>query len=686
MGKGQIMSGGTDGEYQVKLLLDRRRVNSEQFGLTRRIAAVAAEAAAMDAGTEKDKKLLQGTALTKRKDLIQSDMPTDPTVAAWCADLTEDLSGIVGTVEVPGERGTVLIQPGYDGNAAYDSDRDGVLQPSMGGTAESVYFNWALRPGWQKWMPTYRFGVITAISGDTCDLRLYNAQSSDQGLNLNQSTTLSSVAIEYMSCNGEAFSKGDHVLVKFEGQNWSNPKVIGFKDNPQPCSTTFYIRLTIDSKTLYYGGQKISVTYTKEDTSEATTAQKSIHGGGASPDSQKHYLAGPFELIDWDSGNVYINLQRARDTGAMSSVPSQDDDVTPIAGCGGGPYYTKRYRGINKMFDYFVEDLSSPEYRVFTYTGTWTVVAGLEAPYTRQVYDCELGYALEPDEDLTWTLHHQRIGLTSDAGAPDSDYSYDTLKYRRLTQIKKLILAAQVLSGASSETVYNWDLAEYETADVWELNIDFALKQAHYLWWHDNPNDTPNPYVTCYPYNCSGFGTNGWFPAASETWRYKFEIWDNDIETYDTPTDGDGTISHPYMTFNLNGYIDGFNLVGSAGDKSCFLYWSGGWVFDQYPGADEGCFQESIYRLGIGYEDWTPLVNLSTGTPPILVVASEENHTPTQALSFNGNLERTGRKERHNYLLPAPDCSPSADPECVDVDDEEIPQLCEMVSALDYWY
>jgi hypothetical protein len=674
MGKGQIISGGTDGNYQVKLLLDRRRVNSEQFGLTRRIAAVAAEAAAMDAGTEKDKKLLQGTALAKREDLIQADMPADPTVAAWCADFTEDLSGIVGTVEVPGERGTVLIQPGYDGNAAYDSDRDGVLQPSPGGTPESVYFNWALRPGWQKWWPTYRFGVITSITDDACDLRLYTAQSSDQGLNLNQATTLSNVSIEYMDCNGAAFSKGDHVLVKFEGQQWASPKVVGFKDNPVACTTSFYIRLTIDSNTLYYGGQQISITYTKRDTSEATTAAKSIHGGGASPDSQLHYLAGPFDLEEWNQGNIYINLQRNRDTGAMSSVPSETVEVNPIAGCGGGPYYTKSYPGMDKMFDYFVEDLVSPEFRVFTYQGTWTEI--LARPILRCSDEVSQG-ALE------WTLHYERIGLTSDTDAPASGYSYGTLKYRRLNQIRELISAANVLLGASSETVYNWDTTEYETADVWELNINFGLKQAHYLWWHDDRNDARNPYTVCGNYGCGGIGTMGHFPASSPSLRYKYEVWNNDIETTDPPDSGSMILSIPYMTFNFSGYVDGYFMSGNT--WNCYAEWTGGWVYDAYPGADADCFG-GVNRYNVAYADWTQFASFVTGTPPILVVVSEENYAPSQALALNGNLRRGNREERYYYISAAPDCEEIDDPDCDAVADEEIAQLCEMVATQSYWY
>jgi predicted transglutaminase-like cysteine proteinase len=43
------------------------------------------------------------------------------------------------------------------------------------------------------------------------------------------------VHIEYMGCNEGAFSDGDEVVVEFTGQDWTQPKVIGFKDQPKSC-------------------------------------------------------------------------------------------------------------------------------------------------------------------------------------------------------------------------------------------------------------------------------------------------------------------------------------------------------------------------------------------------------------------------------------------------------------------
>jgi hypothetical protein len=134
---------------------------------------------------------LQHTAVGKQKEYLLVNFPADPTISAWCSDLTEDLSGIVGTIEVPGERQQVLINPGFEGGAVYDPARDGQLQPSIASYPASALYNLMLIPGWQKFKPTYRTGVIVADSIDfdanTCDVCLDPSYSSQQNLDVNQS-------------------------------------------------------------------------------------------------------------------------------------------------------------------------------------------------------------------------------------------------------------------------------------------------------------------------------------------------------------------------------------------------------------------------------------------------------------------------------------------------------------------
>lgn len=202
MSKGTIVSGGTDGDYNVEVEM-------------------------LDGDNQK--------------------------MQVWCADLTEDLTGSVGVIEIAGDidKG-VNIQPGYEGNAAYDADRDGQMKqvqkfPDTSPTGE-VYWNWAMRPGWQKWRPNYRYGTINSIdyTADTCNIALDACLSTDtpdgRELDVNQTTTLTDVPIEYMECDSVPFEVGDKVLIAFEDNDWDNPKVIGFKEEPKSCSSYIYIQ------------------------------------------------------------------------------------------------------------------------------------------------------------------------------------------------------------------------------------------------------------------------------------------------------------------------------------------------------------------------------------------------------------------------------------------------------------
>jgi hypothetical protein len=235
LGKGQIINHLGDGQYAVKLLLDRARVTTRISEIEAMITSLTAKIAAMDDGPEKTRATLVKTSYEKQKQFLEENTPEDPTVNAWCADLTEDLTGEVGTVEVPGERGTVNIQPGYEGNAAYSEARDGQLQPVIAANPWAAFWNRAALPGWQKWKPTFRYGTITSLTGDLCNVTLDDAVSSASGLGINQDGSLTGVPISYMGCNGSAFEVGDSVIVEFTNQDWGNPVVVGFADHPKAC-------------------------------------------------------------------------------------------------------------------------------------------------------------------------------------------------------------------------------------------------------------------------------------------------------------------------------------------------------------------------------------------------------------------------------------------------------------------
>lgn len=201
---------------------------------------------------------------TKKINLEKYDLST--TESVWCADYTLDADGDVATIEVPGEPSSTLIYPGapeyriptlgtsaagtalgipemvvYSGEVSEPSEvrigAYGVVRGRAVQSASQSFWNIAALPGWQKWRPTYRFGVLTAIDRENNigAVDLEDATSTAQGLDINQTATLSDVPFEYMSCDNYAFTVGDDVLIKFQEQDWGSPKIIGFKDNPKPC-------------------------------------------------------------------------------------------------------------------------------------------------------------------------------------------------------------------------------------------------------------------------------------------------------------------------------------------------------------------------------------------------------------------------------------------------------------------
>lgn len=100
-----------------------------------------------------------------------------------------------------------------------------------------AYFNAAIFPGWQKWMPTYRWGTASNVNetANTMDVTLGAATSSAQRLNVNKESSLSNVPVVYMTCHASAFEDGDRVIVAFANQLFESPSVIGFLDNPREC-------------------------------------------------------------------------------------------------------------------------------------------------------------------------------------------------------------------------------------------------------------------------------------------------------------------------------------------------------------------------------------------------------------------------------------------------------------------
>jgi len=188
---------------------------------------------------------LQIDSYKKEKTYLQNNVNASKSMTAWCADFSDELTGDVGTIEIDGDhdKGVLIYPAGCVGlYAAYNPAIHGKITPSIASTPANCYVNKAIFPAWQKYKPTFRLGEITSKNGDFCDVNLDASISKEQNLDVNQSTTLSNVPIEYYCCDGDVFADGDRVVIAFEGQDWETPKVIGFESNPLPCEYDFIIK------------------------------------------------------------------------------------------------------------------------------------------------------------------------------------------------------------------------------------------------------------------------------------------------------------------------------------------------------------------------------------------------------------------------------------------------------------
>lgn len=180
----------------------------------------------------------------------QAILAREVTKTVWVSDYTQTLAGgqVVGTIEIPQE-GTenTIIYPDRIEGAGWELERDGFMQYRDAQSPEQVFYNAAVLPGWQKFKPKYRIGVINALNkdDDTADVTLVDARSSAQGLNINRYTDLPGIPITYMTCHAKAFEEGDRVVVQFDDGKWNTARVIGFEENPRPCIIWPEVRIVI---------------------------------------------------------------------------------------------------------------------------------------------------------------------------------------------------------------------------------------------------------------------------------------------------------------------------------------------------------------------------------------------------------------------------------------------------------
>jgi len=293
MGRATIESGGEDGLYTISIdtgtdIRDARvaKLESRQASLNTQVSGKESEVAAMEsvlvsrnmavnaaidaysvsAQTAEDKALVTAAVAARNGatdalgtmnnalGMLKSDLAgveitlaalnaldLTKTKLAWCADYTDDASGEVDTIEINGEPPTIIIAP--QNSETPSTDAPGYLLNRAVMSGPQAYYNAAILPGWQKFLPTFRTGEITAVDydEDTANVAMDDAASTAQELNINKLNSLSGVPIEYMDCHAAVFEEGDQVVIKFEGQDWDNPKIIGFKDHPKQCWTAeFY--------------------------------------------------------------------------------------------------------------------------------------------------------------------------------------------------------------------------------------------------------------------------------------------------------------------------------------------------------------------------------------------------------------------------------------------------------------
>ncbi len=395
MGKATIISEIGDGQYRIQPVIDKSlalskiaSLTAENTTITSRLTELTTEIstaetavdyaetvlrAAINAGADPDKistlqdeynkavndlqnlhsidsyLRLKKTANEKRISWLQQETADPPQVDAWCADLTEGGSGTVGTVELGRIDTAPIIRPGCPSHSAAD---DGQLQPLVSSHAPAVFYNYALLPGAAKWKPRYRTGTASNVDAATNTMDVALDGLVIAGHNCNQSTTLTGVTIEYMTCNAEAFQEGDDVLVEFVGQDWSTPKVVGFAHDPQPCGGGYWIRITLDGNDLVAGGQKFAIRYNDTNGDTKITAYcvvgaVGVDNGTVTIPAENYSLAGPFKLNNWDQQPAELLLHQDRD--------NAHTDLPTYALISSSPYLN-----MHKIHNCFEEDPDGP--------------------------------------------------------------------------------------------------------------------------------------------------------------------------------------------------------------------------------------------------------------------------------------------------------------------------------------
>lgn len=241
----------------------------------------------------------------ERLDFIDALRNKKETKNLWCADLTEEMTGEVATIEVPGENVEQLVVPGFQANGRWENSH-GLLTPVACMTPASYFYNLAMLPGWQTFKPLYRLARITKITDGKANVVLLDdkankstqpAEPSDaekidiapRSIIDGKQVVLNDLPFEYMDCNEEPFAVDDEVVVYFAERTATSGRVIGFRKNPKPCrSSTVYVTTT---------GGRIDSTRVKLDENDnpAWAHAKNLTGKVAAP----AYWTGTLGSLSW---------------------------------------------------------------------------------------------------------------------------------------------------------------------------------------------------------------------------------------------------------------------------------------------------------------------------------------------------------------------------------------------------
>jgi hypothetical protein len=221
------------------------------------LRVTAAEQAVQQLMAERIDRLHRLTVLEQAK--ARMETPID----AWACRPPDDL--VIGdttdTAEIPGffvddpqsVTRTFLIEiGGAETTRSYTERPINLLPAELGGSGQlcpveglspaEAFFDAAIEPGWARWRPLWRYGTITAKTGNVCDVTLETRATREiRGVNEElvldtpAQRLLTGIPISYPPCHGDVFLVGDEVLVLFEGQDRDRPKVVGFKYAPRVC-------------------------------------------------------------------------------------------------------------------------------------------------------------------------------------------------------------------------------------------------------------------------------------------------------------------------------------------------------------------------------------------------------------------------------------------------------------------